>query len=91
MKCRFAWSHIDFKKGGYAPCFRFKNYPGYWDNSGSDKLPSQVINNHDFISVRRQLLPVSNGGSKFKLGFLRAQIELGDKKRDLAFSAKTHF
>ena len=55
MKCRFAWSHIDFKKGGYAPCFRFKNYPGYWDNSGSDKLPSQVINNHDFISVRRQL------------------------------------
>ena len=55
MKCRFAWAHLDFKKGGYAPCFRFKNYPGYWDNSGSDKFPSQVINNSDFISVRQQL------------------------------------
>ena len=53
MECRYAWSHLDFKKGGYSPCFRFKNYPGYWDNSGSDKLPSQVINNPDFISVRR--------------------------------------
>ena len=55
MRCRYAWSHLDFKKGGYAPCFRFKNYPGYWDISGDDQLPSQVINNHDFISVRRQL------------------------------------
>ena len=55
MKCRFAWSHLDFKKNGYAPCFRFKNYPEYWKLSGSDKFPSQVINNSDFISVRRQL------------------------------------
>jgi MoaA/NifB/PqqE/SkfB family radical SAM enzyme len=55
MKCRFAWSHLDFKKNGYAPCFRFKNYPEYWKLSGSDKFPSQVINNSDFISVRQQL------------------------------------
>jgi pyruvate-formate lyase-activating enzyme len=55
MKCRMAWSHLDFKKGGYAPCYRFKNYAGYWDHSSDDKLPSQVINNSDFISVRRQL------------------------------------
>jgi pyruvate-formate lyase-activating enzyme len=50
-----AWSHLDFKKGGYAPCYRFKNYANYWDNSGDDKTPSQVINNSDFVSVRRQL------------------------------------
>ena len=55
MKCRMAWSHLDFKKGGYAPCYRFKNYANYWDNSGDDKTPSQVINNSDFVSVRRQL------------------------------------
>ena len=55
MECRYAWSHLDFKKGGYSPCFRFKNYPGYWDNSGSDKLPSEVINNKDFQTVREQL------------------------------------
>ena len=48
MKCRMAWSHLDFKKGGYAPCYRFKNYAGYWDHSSDDKLPSQVINNSIF-------------------------------------------
>ena len=53
MKCSYAWTHLDFKKGGYAPCFRFKNTNDvqrgeYWLESGADKLPSQVINNKDF-------------------------------------------
>ena len=53
MKCKYAWSHLDFKKGGYAPCFRFKRHDLI--ESGSDKLPSEVINNGDFIKVRQQL------------------------------------
>ena len=60
MKCSYAWTHLDFKKGGYAPCFRFKNTNDvqrgeYWLESGADKLPSQVINNKDFQTVREQL------------------------------------
>ena len=53
MKCKYAWSHLDFKKGGYAPCFRFKRHD--LKESGSDRLPSEVINNPDFIKVRQQL------------------------------------
>ena len=53
MKCKYAWSHLDFKKGGYAPCFRFKRLD--LKESGSDRLPSEVINNSDFIKVRQQL------------------------------------
>ena len=53
MKCKYAWSHIDFKKGGYAPCFRFKNW--HLKDCGPDKLPSEVINGKEFIQVRRQL------------------------------------
>ena len=53
MKCKYAWSHIDFKKGGYAPCFRFKNW--HLKDCGPDKLPSEVINGEEFIQVRQQL------------------------------------
>lgn len=54
MKCKFAWNHLDFKHGGYAPCFRFKRR--YLEDSEFDKLPSEVVNNGDFIRVREQLL-----------------------------------
>ena len=53
LKCKYAWGHLDFKKGGYAPCFRFKRHD--FVESGSDKLPSEVINNSDFVKVRQQL------------------------------------
>ena len=53
MKCKYAWAHLDFKKGGYAPCFRFKRDD--FVESDNDKLPSEVINNSDFIKVRQQL------------------------------------
>ena len=53
MKCKYAWSHLDFKSGGYAPCFRFKRNDLV--DSDMDKLPSQVINNADFVKVRQQL------------------------------------
>ena len=53
LKCKYAWGHLDFKKGGYAPCFRFKRHE--FVESGSDKLPSEVINNNDFRQTRRQL------------------------------------
>jgi len=54
MHCKFAWNHLDFKHGGYAPCFRFKR--SYLKDSEFDKLPSEVINNGDFIKVREELL-----------------------------------
>lgn len=53
MRCKYAWTHLDFKTGGYAPCFRFKRH-GLKD-SGTDKLPSEVINNSDFVRVREEL------------------------------------
>jgi hypothetical protein len=53
VKCKFAWSHLDFKSGGYAPCFRFKRHN--FKDSRFDKLPSEVINNSDFVKVREQL------------------------------------
>jgi len=53
MRCKFAWSHLDFKPGGYAPCFRFKNQHG--DYGKVPDLPSKVINNADWKKVRQQL------------------------------------
>jgi MoaA/NifB/PqqE/SkfB family radical SAM enzyme len=53
MKCKYAWSHLDLKSGGFAPCFRFKRND--FIESDIDKLPSQVINNADFVKVRQQL------------------------------------
>ena len=53
MKCKFAWSHLDFKPGGYAPCFRFKNQHG--DYGKVPDLPSEVVNNEDWKKVRQQL------------------------------------
>ena len=53
MKCKYAWAHLDLKSGGFAPCFRFKR--NELVESGLDKLPSQVINNSDFVKVRQQL------------------------------------
>jgi len=53
MKCKHAWSHLDFKPGGYAPCYRFKLYN---NNLGKiPDLPSDVINNEHWKDVRRQL------------------------------------
>jgi pyruvate-formate lyase-activating enzyme len=54
MKCKFAWSHLDFKPGGYAPCFRFKLRHGHEFGTVPDK-PSEVINSDEWIRVREQL------------------------------------
>ena len=53
MKCKHAWSHLDFKPGGYAPCYRFKLYNN--DLGKIPDLPSDVINNEHWKDVRRQL------------------------------------
>ena len=53
MKCKFAWTHLDFKPGGYAPCFRYKKYN---NNLGKiPDLPSKVINNDEWKNIRNQL------------------------------------
>lgn len=53
MKCKYAWTHLDFKPGGYAPCFRFKN-KGY--NLGKiPQLPSELINNDEWQNIRKDL------------------------------------
>lgn len=54
LKCKYAWSHLDFLQGQYGPCFRFKvnKQPiGTMDN----ELPSEVINNANMVEVRRSL------------------------------------
>ena len=53
-KCKLAWSHLDFKPGGYAPCFRFKLYKGH-KFGGVPDLPSEVINSDEWKRVRQQL------------------------------------
>ena len=53
-ECKYAWSHLDFKPGGYAPCFRFKLYKNHKFGSVPD-LPSEVVNSEEWQRVREQL------------------------------------
>tara|TARA_R110000772_G_scaffold256190_2_gene372631 strand:- start:3025 stop:4227 length:1203 start_codon:yes stop_codon:yes gene_type:complete len=54
LKCKYAWSHLDFLQGEYAPCFRFKikQQP---IASMSDTLPSEAINHDNMVAVRQSL------------------------------------
>jgi sulfatase maturation enzyme AslB (radical SAM superfamily) len=54
LKCKYAWSHLDFLQGEYAPCYRFKIKPQPIA-SLKDTLPSDVINNKAMQSVRASL------------------------------------
>lgn len=53
MKCKFAWTHLDFKPGGYAPCFRFKlNH-----NHQFGKVPDiPDVNSSEWKRVRTQMM-----------------------------------
>ena len=52
MKCKLAWTHLDFKPGGYAPCYRFKLYDGH-KFGGVPDMPD--VNSPEWIRVREQL------------------------------------
>ena len=52
MKCKLAWTHLDFKPGGYAPCYRFKLYDGH-KFGGVPNMPD--VNSSEWIRVREQL------------------------------------
>lgn len=54
LKCKYAWSHLDFLQGEYAPCYRFKIKPQPIA-SLKDSLPSEVINNTAMQQVRSSL------------------------------------
>ena len=54
-KCKYAWTHLDFKPGGYAPCFRFKLRNGHKFGKVPEK-PSEVINSSEWKRVREQLM-----------------------------------
>jgi|TARA_B110000503_G_C7128445_1_gene405724 organic radical activating enzyme len=54
LKCKYAWSHLDFLQGEYAPCYRFKIKPQPIA-SLKDSLPSDVINNASMQAVRASL------------------------------------
>jgi sulfatase maturation enzyme AslB (radical SAM superfamily) len=54
LKCKYAWSHLDFLQGEYAPCYRFKIKPQPIA-SLADTLPSAAINNTSMQSVRASL------------------------------------
>ena len=53
-ECKYAWSHFDFKPGGYAPCFRFKLYKNHKFGQVPD-LPSKMVNSPEWQRVREQL------------------------------------
>jgi organic radical activating enzyme len=53
LKCKYAWSHLDFLQGQYAPCYRFKVKPQ--PIADAEQLPSDVINNDAMQSVRASL------------------------------------
>lgn len=54
-KCKYAWTHFDFKPGGYAPCFRFKlSKYGHGFGAVPDK-PSDVVNSDEWQRMREQL------------------------------------
>lgn len=54
LKCNYAWGHLDFLQGEYAPCFRFKikKQP---IASMSDTLPSEAVNCTAMQEVRQSL------------------------------------
>lgn len=54
LKCKYAWSHLDFLQGQYGPCFRYKVYKQPIAKM-SEKLPSEVINSEEMQTVRRSL------------------------------------
>lgn len=54
LKCKYAWSHLDFLQGQYGPCFRYKVYQQPIAKIG-EKLPSEVINSEEMQDVRRSL------------------------------------
>ena len=54
LKCKYAWSHLDFLQGEYAPCYRFKIKPQPIA-SLKDSSPSAVINNSAMQEVRASL------------------------------------
>lgn len=54
LKCKYAWSHLDFTQGQYAPCFRFKVNKQPIAKI-TDKLPSEVINSDEMKEVRKSL------------------------------------
>jgi len=53
MKCKYAWTHLDFKPGGYAPCFRFKLRNGHKFGKVPD-IPD--VNSSEWRRVRAQLM-----------------------------------
>jgi MoaA/NifB/PqqE/SkfB family radical SAM enzyme len=53
MKCKLAWSHLDFKPGGYAPCYRFKLHNGH-QFGGVPEIPD--ANSSEWKRVRQQLM-----------------------------------
>ena len=54
LKCKYAWSHLDFLQGEYAPCYRFKIKQQPIASLAS-ALPSEVINNSAMQNVRASL------------------------------------
>lgn len=54
LKCKFAWSHLDFVRNEYAPCFRFR-VTDHTIAKMSEKLPSEVINSDEMKNVRKSL------------------------------------
>lgn len=54
LTCKYAWAHLDFKKGHYAPCFRFDVSKTPMPKN-SEMLPSEAINSEQFKLVRQQL------------------------------------
>lgn len=54
LNCKFAWSHLDFIRNEYAPCFRFRvtDQP---IAKMSEKLPSEVINSDKMKEIRKSL------------------------------------
>ncbi len=54
LKCKYAWSHLDFLQGQYGPCFRYKVYKQPIAKI-NEKLPSEVINSKEMQEVRHSL------------------------------------
>lgn len=54
LHCKYAWGHLDFLQGQYAPCFRFKVYKQPIGKI-SERLPSEIINSQEMKEVRKSL------------------------------------
>lgn len=55
LKCNYAWGHLDFKKGHYAPCFRYNVGPPNSPPTNSELRPSEAINSSYMQEIRRSL------------------------------------